>query len=106
MSEPKSADRLREMLAAHDPSLRAFSGDVLYNVQAEVIYRLLGVVDEVADRHTAELITDAIYERMIADADKASERMRQARRALAALSPLGPLGPSIWERGLLNPEGT
>jgi hypothetical protein len=102
MSEPKSADRLREMLAAHDASLRALSGDLLYNVQMEFTCRLLGVVDEVADQQTAELITSAIYERMAADVPKAEERMRQAREMATALLPLG---PSMWERGLLGTEG-
>jgi hypothetical protein len=91
----RSRDRLRELLAASDGSLRAFTGDALYHAQAEFTCQLLDVVDEVVDETTAMLITDAIYGRLsgtgVAEADarvrEARERARQLAREPVLIDP-------------------
>jgi hypothetical protein len=96
----RSRDRLCELLAASDGSLRAYAGDVLYHVQVEFTCQLLDVVDEVVDETTAMLITDAIYGRLsgtgVAEADarvrEARERVEQLAREPVRISP-----DVLWE---------
>jgi hypothetical protein len=106
-----SADRLRERLAAHDGALRAYTGDVLYNVQVETTCRLLDAIDEIADEATAGLITDAIYERFTGDGvSEAAQRVREARAEMERLSgtaaPLWPPGARTFGEAVQQLGGT
>jgi hypothetical protein len=89
-----SADRLRGRLAASGGTLRLYTTDTLYHVQVDYTCQLLDVVDEVTDSVTADLITDAIYERLSGDGvSEAAERIREARAEMERLSRTVPLWP-------------
>lgn len=87
MTEPRpSADRLREMLAAHGSAMRAYMGEALYHAQVDYTCQLLDVVDEVASPATAKRITGAICARLVdAGALAAAERMQQRAAEIEVL---------------------
>ena len=102
MNGHASADRLRERLAANGDTLRMYTGEAMYHVQVEYTCRLLDVVDEVTDSVTAELITDAIYERLSGDGvSEAAQRIRETRAEIDRLmrQPPQPIFPG---RGLIG----
>lgn len=102
-----SADRLREHLAANGDTLRMYTGEAMYHVQVDYTCQLLDVVDEVTDSFTANLIADAIYERLSGDGvSEAATSIRAARAQMELLTqgvmPISPPGAeeifNSWRR--------
>jgi hypothetical protein len=82
-----SAARLRDRLAASGDPLRTYTAEALYRIQVDYTCQLLDVVDEVVDQVTAQLITDAIYERLSGEGvSEAARRIREARAEMERLA--------------------
>lgn len=76
-----SRDVFTELLAGHEPALRAISGDVLYHVQVHLIRDVLDVADEVAGHQAAGRLAGALAERWA----EAPARIAEAQEAASAL---------------------